>query len=323
MGTRYIVIDYMHRVFKTMNCTPLSCITDYMGQAINVDTTIANYTIKAVLRFADKGGYPTVVCLEGGCPKRVEYFSKFSGTGKQGGYKDGRGRLSSSMRDGMNLAIGCMVDGGVSCAREVGYEADDYIFTIVQMLKANGVTDPIDVITGDRDMLPLVDNQVSVYINSPREWNADGCPKLRGYFQVTPKSWDLYISYASEYKGYDLPYNSVLLYKMIKGDKSDNILCGIKGYGGVKFSAMVQKLREANCPFETIFRYGLNFEKVIAPVLQPFFTEDELTIMHYIYEGINLMYVQPANGAPITMPKMIPVGKLQQVLLPFKINLNI
>ena len=320
---RYIIVDYMHRVYKTMNCKPLSCAVNFNGEMLRVDTTIPNYTIKSIFNFSGKGSYPTVVCLEGGCPSRVNYFSSINPTGKKAdGYKDGRGRLSGVMRDGMNLAVGCMQDGNVACAREIGYEADDYVYSVVMALKEAGVKDPIDVFTNDRDMLPLVDDQVSVYINNPRQFNEETSPKITGYFQVTPRSWDTYVYYASEYKGYDIPYNSVLLYKMIKGDKADNINYGIKGYGGVKFSSVIKRMREDGCAFESIFRYGLDFDKHIAPVLKNYFTDDEIASMKFIYNGINLMRVQTADGSPIVMPKMIDIGTLSKTLLRFNIHLT-
>lgn len=322
---RYVIVDYMHRVYKTMVCTPLSTEKRVMGEVVTIDTTIPNYTIKSVWQFSGRGSYPIVVCLEGGCPARVNYFAQgYEGAGvieQKEGYKDGRGKLSQGMRDGINRAVDCMLRGGVACAREVGYEADDYIYTIVQALKASGVKDPIDIITGDRDMLPLVDDQVSVYINNPRAYHELSSPSLSGYFQVTPNSWDTYVGYASEYKGYDIPYNAVLLYKMLKGDKSDNIKSGISGYGAKKFSATVQKLRDAGCDFSSTFRYGKDFDTEIAPVLEKFFTPDEVLKMRYVYNGINLMLVRPANNAPITMPRTFNIGTVQPILNELDIHL--
>lgn len=323
MATRYIIVDFMHRVYTTMVCEPLSVRKEIMGEMRKIDTTIPNYTIKAIYRFSGKGSYPTIVCMEGGCPTRTQYFSPLNPTGKsKDGYKDGRGGLSNSMRDGINLTKGILTDGEVAVGMEPGYEADDYIYSVVLALKQQGIKDPIDIITNDRDLLPLVDDQVSVYIKNPREYNEDNAPRLDGYFQVTPRTWDMYVSYASEYKGFDLPYNTVLLYKMIRGDKADNITCGLKGYGGVKFSKIIATMREAGCPFEYIFRYGMDFDKYMKPLLNTLFTEDEVSTMEFIYKGINLMNVETSNGSPIVMPKMVDLGKLQRALLYFDIHLR-
>ena len=323
MGRRFVILDYMHRVYKTVAVPPLSHKVNFNGTEVEVDTTIPTHTIKAVFSFSGKGSYPIVVCLEGGCPDRVAYFAGNQPTAKKGeGYKDGRGRLSSVMRDGIELAVGILNDGGVACAMEIGAEADDYIINIVAALKQQGITDPIDVITGDRDMLPLVDEQVSVYMNNPRTYSEPGCPSLRGYFQVTPRSWDSYISYASEYKGFDIPYNAVLLYKMIRGDKADNIK-GLKGYGGVKFSSIVAQMREAGCPFDRIFRYGVDFDTMLAPLLNCVLTPEEVEVSKFIYTGISPRVVAGGDITKLVMPRQIDVGKLQRRLLDFGIHLPI
>ena len=116
---------------------------------------------------------------------------------------------------------------------------------MVQRIKEEDTKTPIDIITNDSDLLPLVDEQVSVYIRGTRQFSEEGCPEHRLYFQVTPRTWDEYLSYASAYRGFKIPYNSMLLFKLIRGDKSDNIPVGVEGYGGVKFAKLVEEMEDA------------------------------------------------------------------------------
>lgn len=317
--TRYIIVDYMHLAFKTKNVQALSTIPKGSPTLQRVDTTIQTYTIKNIWTYSNRGRFPTAVCFEGGCPTRKEYFKSLTAPADKNGkvsnisYKDGRGYLDATMREGIDSTINILNAAGVSLYRTPGYEADDFIYTLVCMLKDKGITDPIDVITNDRDMLPLVDDQVSVYIRSNRQFNEAGCPSLANYFQVTPRSWDNYIYYASEYKGYTLPYNSVLLYKMLHGDKSDNIPALVKGYGGKKLTGIVETMQTANVAFDKLFRYGLSKKPDYPNFLELFFPPDVVDGMMKIYKGIDLMRVEPANGT-INMPVTPQYGRLMEKL---------
>lgn len=327
MATRYVLIDFMHLVFKTYACTPLSTVIRVGGEARKVNTTIPTLVLKNIWRYSGKGKYPTAVCLEGGCPTRKNYFQSLTAQKKDGStapieYKDNRGFLRSEVSDGINTTIELLHKSGVSLYREPGFEADDYVYTLVQAIKKAGITDPIDVVTNDRDLLPLVDNQVSVYIKCNREYSEDGCPSLTGYFQVTPASWDMYIGYASEYKGYKLPYNSVLLYKMLHGDASDNIPALVKGFGPKTLTTKVESMQTAQVHFEEMFRYGRSKWDKYPEFLGYFFTPEEVDGMMKIYKGIDLMEIVPDNGT-LKLPHGVEHGKLAQYASEFAITIPI
>lgn len=315
---RYVLIDFMHLVHKCIAMPPLSATVKIGDEVRVVDTIIPTHTIKSIYNYGGRGQFYVGVCLEGGASERKAYFEKgFDGQGlsKSDGYKGNRQKKNNSMYQGADLAVNLMNQGKVSLYRQQGFEADDLIASLVQIIKSVDKTTPIDVITNDSDLLPLVDDQVSVYMRSTLEYTEEGCPSRRLYYQVTPNTWNDYLQHTSAHKDFYIPYNSMLLFKMIRGDKSDNVPATLKGYGGVKYSNLMYEMEEDGVDFPNIFRYGVDFDEVMRPVLTQYFDEHHVDHMKYIYEGIRPRY------SNLAIPKQIELGLLQAALTPLKINL--
>lgn len=319
---RYILIDYLHLAYKTHGLPTLSCSVEnkITHQREVVITTIPNFTIKGIYTMSGKGAYPTAVCLEGGKSKRKSYFTGALNGGQE--YKSGRAQQAGPFYRGINLSVNLLSNSDVSCYRLEGYEADDMLYALVQQIKRTDTKTPIDIITNDNDLLPLVDEQVSVYIRSSRTVSKQGCPELKGYYQVTPnigddpaqQYWTDYFYYSSDFKGYEMPYNAVLLFKLLKGDKSDKITGAAKGYGAVKWNAKIEEMIEGGFPFHSLMRYGKHFDE-IAPHLAKYFDINVIEKMRYIYNGVNM------ESLNLYLPKMINIPKLQQNLLELQIRL--
>lgn len=313
--SRYVLIDYMHLAYKCMVAEPLSATVNIGGEPRVVDTTIPNYTIKNVFNYGGRGSFHTGVFFEGGNSKRKAYFAQQTAGQDGSSYKGGRKRQRGSFYEGCNLALNLMHNGKVSLYRMEGQEADDLIVSLVQKIKSVDPITPIDIITGDSDLLPLVDEQVSVYMRSTRQHAEPGCPERRLYYQVTPDTWYDYLSYSSAYRKFHIPYNSMLLFKLIRGDKSDEIPASTKGYGGVKYSNLMEEMVEDEVDFPNIFRYGVDFDEVMRPVLEDYFDEATVEHMKFVYTGINPEYVN------LDIPKQIEPGYLQAALNPVQINI--
>ena len=324
---RYVLIDYMPLVYKYSVVTaPMSHTTTVNGVVRTFDTTIPSCTIKHIVRCGGYGDYKVAVCFDGGSEFRKQHFANCTAlnvnTTEPLEYKGGRKKLHGTLKEGADITVNLLVQGGVTCYRKYGYEADDYLFTLVQELKEHGVTDPIDIVTVDRDLLPLVDDQVSVYIDSKRQFNDIGSPTLKGYFQVTPRSMEQFCALSSAYKNYKLPYNSILLFKIIKGDKSDNIPMAVKGYGGKAFTKLVDQMITDGVQFDKVFRYGKDFATEMAPILTRYFNEVDLARMEEVYTGLNLRRVIPDNGESFTvMPQCINELQLQDSVARLNIQL--
>ena len=320
---RFVLVDYLHLAYKCYGAQPLSCVVNIDGTDQVVDTTIPNFTCKDIWRFSGAGKHPTGVFLEGGAFVRKAYFSAVNDYKAQklgiavnkdsDGYKAGRKGLASSQKTGVQLAQDRLLKGNVSCYQVDGYEADDLIYIAVQQLRQAYPDAYIDIFTGDMDMLPLVDDKVSVYMRGSRtyakpmcetcaasdkyfacdKYADDSCKykrEFRGYYQVTPSTWDDFIYYRSAFKGCPIPYNAILLYKMLKGDTSDNIPMAEKGYGAKKLNILFDKMKSDGVDFANVFRYNNSWSNIEA-VLSNYFSSDTI---HYMY--LNFQGLRPRNN---------------------------
>ena len=112
-------------------------------------------------------------------------------------------------------------DCGIPFYKSEGYEADDYIVSLVQFLRNTGSAEDIEIISDDRDLACCVDRRTSIK-------NATS--------QGISINYDSYEERVV--KGERIPYNMILLYKMFYGDRSDHY------YGvsipGLRFDLMAQ-----------------------------------------------------------------------------------
>ena len=112
-----------------------------------------------------------------------------------------------------------------------GYEADDVLGSIARIIAQQGLG--VKIITGDRDLLQLVNERTTVY--------------LAGDDQN-------YITDEDVVKKLGVPPNQVVDYKALVGDKSDNIP-GVAGIGEKTAVALIQK-------FETLDNIYQNIDQV-------------------------------------------------------------
>ena len=301
---RYCIIDFMHLAYKaTFSGAPVLTKTiNIDGVPTTVQTTVAKFAIRDILKFARYETNFIGVCFDGGSQVRRDYFSAISGEV----YKGNRKKLNPSFIKQVETTAWLLLRGGVSAYRVEGYEADDLAYSLVRDLKDSGVKEPIDVFTNDNDLLPLVDDQVSVYIRSNRTYASYGCPEYRQYYQVTPDSWDDYISYTSQFKDYIIPYNSMILFKLLKGDKSDCIKGAAKGFGPKGYNSLMGTMLKDEVPFETLFRYDLDYDRDIYPTLSEYLYDDVLDPMRLIYNGLKLRRIADMNPM-----EKIYIAKLQ------------
>lgn len=367
---RVRIVDYAHMAWSYAHgaAKPLSTTLNINGQIQTVDTTIPAYTIKALHRWAKNGAYPLVVCFDSrGCSAcRKVYFSQ--GMSKeevaQGkGYKATRDKPESSFLDGINMTMEFLHKGGVTVLRADRYEADDLVKACVDAAKRAYPELPIDVITGDHDLVPLVDEQVSVFLRSVKTtWAESKDIEIPHYVQITPENYQAHLETLSCYKTSKIliPYNTVLLVKLLRGDKSDEIP-GKADWKPKMYNYLMSFLVENK---ETeIFRYGnptrTFYNKVtgmeiplseipstpkdqiravygeppeltrICEVLGKYCEPEDLDHVRFIYNGINLNgafqglpdgYNRPPATVTAEIKGYSPV-QLQAAISPLKINL--
>ena len=316
---RVIIVDYSHMAWAYAfgQAQSLSCVLNINGVSQVVDTTIPAYTIKALNRWAEGGRHPLAVCFDGVGSSRCRkaYFAKLFGLNTDGSaiaYKAGRENKDQKFYDGIAITLAKLIEGGVSCYKAVNYEADDLIKACVDKAKEQYPDLPIDVITGDHDLLPLVDDQVSVFIRSRKTTYAES-PNIekKHYVQVTPRNFEEYLSDLNAYKTIEVPYNTVLLAKLLRGDKSDGIP-GKPDWKPKMYKMLIERFRMlgydlselcrydaptqeiVTCPDgSTVIKYGepKKLTQLCEAMRQVGCEEEDLVHVRNIYNGINL------NGA--------------------------
>ena len=257
------IIDFNHMAYNVAyGATSLTTTLVVDGEPQVVDTTIPALTIKTIHRWANRGLNPTAVCFDtkGSGTFRHNYFKEVSKgvCGETIDYKNSRTSAGDKFFTGVNLTANFLHEGGVSCYKNPGYEADDLVKACVDRAKELYPTLPIHVITGDADLLPLVDDQVSVFLRS-RKYTYAVTPEFEKnkYVQITPENYSRYVEDISAFRQSKLlvPYNTVLLAKMLRGDSSDKIP-GKADWKPKMYNTLIEFLIRDGIDIGNLFRYG-------------------------------------------------------------------
>ncbi len=330
MSSRYVLIDMAHMGHMFQHASgSMSTTLEINGVPMPVDTTIPNGVLKSIYAKGGYGSHFVGVFLEGGAGPRKEHFAvqrNAATTAKSKvkdpstvGYKGSRPKQrGGALYDGLNLTVSLLQEGGAQLYRKKDREADDMIASTILAIKAVDTTTPIDVYTNDSDLLPFVDDQVSVWIRCKALTYADeGLKRSTGYYQVTPDSWADYVTRPSHLKDYNLPYNSILLKKLIKGDDSDDIIGAVDKFGPKKYNEMIGKMLEDGVDFPTVFRYDVDFDEVIRPIMLKYFPSDQVDYMQFIFDGI-----KPILDDTV-LPRRLDVGHMSRAALKIRVNLPV
>lgn len=333
---RVLIVDVSGMFYKYAfgGATSLSATVMVDGVPTVVDTTLPAYTIKQLVRWS-KGFNPMAVCFDsaGSNRSRKAYFiqgNQEAGGSEAVGYKESRSFSDNQFFQGVNMTGNLLRNGGVCVLKADGYEADDLIKAAVDKAKAQYPHLPIDIITGDQDLVPLVDDQVSVFISSKRmTWAESKELEKRGYVQLTPNNFQSYMETLSEFKNLSIPYNTALLKKLLRGKKADDIPAYPK-FTPTKFNNLIARLQEDGHDLGSLFRYGNPIKEVVyrgteevipqelvasvpveqkmlkfrepaeltkmCSVLSEYLDDDIIQHIRYIYNGVNL------NAAFTTVP---------------------
>lgn len=238
------VVDFnhlIHKYFQGMRAKGVTLTADVAVERVDsmgsvyienvvVDTTVLSAMLKFFANRLSGAGYnPMVICADSKIWSRKEYMKDLlKREGKGGTYKSGRPKLAPDWWSSAELCLNLLKSIGVCVLKKDNYEADDLIAEAVRVAKIQYPNNPICVLTGDLDMVPLVDEQVSVYMYPATQTFAeDGYPELNNYEQITPRSYKRILERKTSVKklGGFADYNTLLATKIIRGDSSDTIPC--------------------------------------------------------------------------------------------------
>jgi 5'-3' exonuclease len=140
------------------------------------------------------------------------------------GYKAHRAEQDGTEQTPPGLAVQIplitqvLIAAGIALAEHDGYEADDVIATL-----AARAAQPVDVVTGDRDLFQLVDDKRQVRV----------LYTVKGLGKLDP------VTEAEVAKKYDIPGDRYADFAVLRGDPSDG-LPGVPGIGEKTAAALIR-----------------------------------------------------------------------------------
>lgn len=114
-----------------------------------------------------------------------------------------------------------------NCLKLQGYEADDLVYWANKQYKDK--YEQTIILTNDMDLVYNIDGRSKLFIRRTKD---------KAYKLVDESNAD---TICKESYGIEMPYSSIMLYKSLVGDTSDNIK-GVTGYGKKTFEKMIKTL---------------------------------------------------------------------------------
>lgn len=226
--TMHVIVDFQYNYYRhkfqieSGKIRRMSCTVN--GEEI--DTTGAYLTLKDIEDYRkvweDLGFEVTLsVCFDSKSERKEEDKE----------YKSNRNKLTSYDVESVDLAQKILTDAGYNIYKEHGKEADDLVYGLVAKYKDN--FDITLIYTVDADLLVSLDANVGVcrYKSS-----------LRKHVMIKPNNFSKIMG--DEYKC-RMPYNTILLYKCLCGDKSDKIK-GVHGFGPSSYNKFLDVIDNYN-----------------------------------------------------------------------------
>jgi DNA polymerase-1 len=205
---KIILLDGHSLAFRAFFALPDTLVTS-SGQITNA---VYGFTAMLIKLMADERPDAVVVCFDKGLPQfRLDRYAE---------YKAGRAETPDTFRQQLPLIREVLGSLRIPMVELEGYEADDLLATLTKQCRREGVE--VVIVTGDRDILQLVRDGVSVIMTRrgisdvTRYDNA----AVRERYGVTPEQWTDFVA--------------------LKGEPSDN-LPGVPGVGDKTAAQLVNK----------------------------------------------------------------------------------
>jgi DNA polymerase-1 len=205
---KIVLLDGHSLAFRAFFALPDTLVTS-SGQITNA---VYGFTTMLIKLLADERPDAVVVCFDKGVPKfRLDRYAE---------YKAGRAETPDTFRQQLPLIREVLGSLRIPMVELEGYEADDLLATLTKHCRQKG--DEIVIVTGDRDILQLVCDGVSVIMT--RRGISDVIrydhATVRERYGVTPEQWTDFVA--------------------LKGETSDN-LPGVPGIGDKTAAQLVNK----------------------------------------------------------------------------------
>jgi len=205
---KVILIDGHSLAFRAFFALPDTLVTS-SGQITNA---VYGFTAMLIKLLADERPDAVVVCFDKGAPQfRLDRYAE---------YKAGRAETPDTFRQQVPLIREVLGSLRIPMVELEGYEADDLLATLTKCCRQKG--NEVVIVTGDRDILQLVGDGVSVIMTRRGISDViryDNAMVLERY-GVTPEQWTDFVA--------------------LKGESSDN-LPGVPGVGDKTAAQLINK----------------------------------------------------------------------------------
>jgi DNA polymerase-1 len=206
---RLFLIDGPSLVYRAFYALPESIATS-TGVPTNAIFGFASMLVKIVTEY---GVCPTIVAWDAGSSGRTELFAE---------YKAQRRSRPDLLKQQWPAMEPLVESFGYRNVRAEGYEADDVIATLAERARKAGV--PVMIVTGDRDVFQLIDEQGLVKVMATSRGITE--TKIYDHQAVVDR--------------YGIPPELIPDFYGLKGDTSDNIP-GVPGIGDKTAGELIQR----------------------------------------------------------------------------------
>ncbi len=197
---KLVLIDGHALAYRVFFALPLDSFTTQTGEPTNATFGFVR-TLLDIIQADDPPHY-LAVSFDLGATFRDALFAEYKGT---------REKMPDELDVQIERIKEVVAAFNIPILAVEGYEADDVLGTIARQAKEQGVR--VEIITGDRDLLQLVDDNTIVELPP-------------GRYERLPQRYDVDAVVAK----FDVPPPRIVDYKALVGDTSDNIP-GVKGIG--------------------------------------------------------------------------------------------
>ena len=240
----HMIVDFMHIYYKykfLAESGRIKRLTSTTPQGVE-DVTLIYYVIKDIealrkgleAKYGPSGAMIALtICMDNKPSVRLEE------TGSEQYKKNRKHSLTEEDHRNIEVIAEMLRIAGYKVLSIPGYEADDLIAFLVLTGHSTDTTPPNGkdlfgasfIYTNDSDMLAYVlPNKSHVFVRRQKE----------GYIEATHQN---FTEVTGRLIGHELPFNTVMLYKSLVGDKSDNIP-GVKGFGDAAFDKLIANREE-------------------------------------------------------------------------------
>ena len=197
---KLLLIDGSNLIFRAYYATKDRPMLSPKGQNVNAVHTVAGM-IKKMIDLHK----PTHIFIALDAGKETFRHKMYDE------YKAGRTETPESLKEQFNIVKELYDAMGIVYGGDKEFEADDLIASYAKIAKDKGFE--VQIVSGDKDLLQIVDDRVSVFTPKSNAFGKD--------INYTPKIFE---------EKYGFTPKDFILFKAIVGDTSDNII-GVTGIG--------------------------------------------------------------------------------------------